>query len=52
MSCLSVFCVNFQIKNELSDITRVKDFAQWWVNNTDMIHEQVLNFTKTPLNQV
>ncbi|XP_027045418.1 ATP-binding cassette sub-family A member 1-like isoform X2 [Pocillopora damicornis] len=41
-----------QIKNELSDITRIRDFASWWVNNSDYIHKSVLNYTnllKRPL---
>ncbi|PFX16944.1 ATP-binding cassette sub-family A member 1 [Stylophora pistillata] len=41
-----------QVKNELSDITRIRDFAYWWVNNSDYIHESVLNYTnllKRPL---
>ena len=45
----------FQIKNELSDIKRVREFAQWWVNNSDMIHQNVsdyINRLKQPVDQV
>ena len=44
-----------QLKDELSDIGRVEKFAQWWLNNTDMIHENVLNYTnqlKRPMPEV
>lgn len=43
-----------QIKSELSFIVHIKEFAYWWVNNTDMIHKMVLDTTnelKRPINK-
>lgn len=41
-----------QIKSELSGIGRINEYAQWWVNNSNMIHKNVTDFVnqlKRPL---
>ncbi|KAL9951119.1 hypothetical protein ACROYT_G043723 [Oculina patagonica] len=33
-----------QIKDELSGISRIKDFAYWWVNNSEALHKNITRF--------
>ena len=34
----------FQIKKQFSDVAVIKEYAKWWLNNSDSIHANVSKF--------
>ena len=37
----------FQIKAQLSDISQIEQFAEWWLNNSARLREQFVNLTSS-----